>query len=307
MSSLKSITKKLPVSEMARYRMFLAWLHTTQQVARPTAGWRATPDFLIVGAQRSGTTTLYRLLAEHPAVRFPRLTKGVHWFDVEYHRSRSWYEAGFPLRSAIERATREQGERVVVGEAAPYYGFHPFAPQRIAEQLPEVKLVMILRDPVTRAWSQFHHERARGWEPLADFGAALDAEEHRLAGAEEVLAGRPGHHLAHQHQSYVARGRYAEQVQRLWDAVGRDRVLVLYTEELERDPGPVLDALHDFLGISRRQVEPGRHNPRTKGSLPDELADRIRAATAESDAWLADNLPTPPPWLVPAAAPSEAR
>jgi hypothetical protein len=103
--------KKLPVSDMTRYRMFLAWLHTTQQVARPTAGWRATPDFLIVGAQRSGTTTLYRLLADHPAVRFPRLTKGVHWFDVDYHRSRSWYEAGFPLRSSIESATRELGER----------------------------------------------------------------------------------------------------------------------------------------------------------------------------------------------------
>jgi hypothetical protein len=83
--------------------------------------------------------------------------------------------------------------------------------------------------------------------------------------------------------------------------VGRERVLVLYTEELERDPGPTLDALHDFLGISRRQVEPGRWNPRSTGSIPDAQADLIRAATAASDAWLAANLPTPPPWLVPAS------
>jgi hypothetical protein len=290
---------------MARYRLFLAWLHTTQQVARPTAPWRATPDFLIVGAQRSGTTTLYRLLADHPAVRFPRLTKGVHWFDVDYHRPRSWYGAGFPRRSSIERATRDLGEGVVVGEAAPYYGFHPFVPGRIAEELPEVRLVMILRDPVTRAWSQFHHERARGFEPLADFGAALDAEETRLAGAEEVLAGRPGRHLAHQHQSYVARGRYDEQIRRLWAAVGRERVLVLYTAALERDPGPTLDSLHDFLGISRRQVEPGRWNPRSQGTVPSEHVARIRAATAASDAWLAAELPTPPPWLVPAAVAAE--
>jgi hypothetical protein len=303
MTSLKQLTKKLPLGEMARYRMFLAYLHASQQLARPTAPWRATPDFLVVGAQRSGTTTLYKLLAAHPAVRFPRLTKSVHWFDVAYHRSPNWYRAGFPLRSSIEQASRETGARVVVGEAAPYYGFHPFAPGRIAEQLPEVRLVMILRDPVTRAWSQFHHERARGWEPLSDFGAAIEAEEARLAGAEEVLAGRPGHHHAHQHQSYVARGRYDEQIRRLWDAVGRDRVLVLYTEDLERDPGPTLDALHDFLGVARRQVEPGRHNPRSQGAIPAEHAATIRAATAASDAWLAANLPTPPPWLdVPAVA-----
>lgn len=286
----------LPVSEMARYRMFLTYLHTTQQAARPTAPWRALPDFLIVGAQRSGTTTLYRLLADHPSVRFPRLTKGVHWFDVDYHRSRSWYQSAFPLQAELEQAARATGEPVVVGEAAPYYGFHPFVPARIAEELPEAKLVMILRDPVTRAWSQFHHERARGFEPFADFGAALAHEELRLAGAERVLAGRPGLHLAHQHQSYVARGRYAEQIQRLWAAVGRERVLVLYTEHLERDPGPTLDALHDFLGIARRSVEPGRWNPRTKGSLPAEHVATIREATAESDAWLRANLPEPPPW-----------
>jgi len=283
---------------MGRYRAFLAGLRVVQYAVRPTARWRATPDFLIVGAQRSGTTTLYRALEPHPAVEFPRFTKGVHWFDVEYHRPPAWYRSNFALRATLDRRARAAGEPVVVGEAAPYYAFHPFVPGRIAERLPDAKLVMILRDPVTRAWSQFHHERARGWEPLDDFEAALEAEAARLDGAESVLAGRPGRHLAHQHQSYVARGRYAEQIERLWSAVGRDRTLVLYTDDLERDPGSTLDRLHDFLGVSRRPVEPGRWNPRTGGSLPSAAAaERIREATAESDAWLASELPTPPPWL----------
>ncbi len=290
------------LSDMARFRLFQATVRGRQVVSMPTAPWRSSPDFLVVGAQRSGTTTLYRSLAAHPQVRFPLMTKSVHWFDVQYQRSPAWYRAGFPLRSAVERDARRLGAPVVVGEAAPYYGFHPFVPARIADHLPEVRLVMILRDPVTRAWSQFHHERARGWEPLADFGAALDAEEVRLDRAEEVLAGRPGHHLAHQHQSYVARGRYAEQVQRLWAAVGRDRVLVLYTEDLERRPGPTFDVLHDFLGVGRRPVEPGRWNPRSAGTIPAEHAERIRALTARSDAWLAENLPAPPPWLAPVPA-----
>lgn len=287
---------RLHVPEMVRYRIFLAGVRAAQYAARPSAPWRRAPDFLVAGAQRSGTTTLYRLLAQHPAVRFPRFTKGVHWFDVEYHRSAAWYRSNFPLEREIDRVSAEAGEQVVVGEAAPYYGFHPFVPGRIAESLPDARLVMILRDPVTRAWSQFHHERARGYEPLADFAAALEAEPARLDGAEQVLAGRPGRHLAHQHQSYVARGRYDEQIRRLWEAVGRDRVLVLYTEDLERDPGPACDRLHDFLGLSRREVAPGRWNPRSQGDVPQEAADRIRTATAASDAWLRAEMSTPPPW-----------
>ncbi|HYI61153.1 MAG TPA: sulfotransferase [Acidimicrobiales bacterium] len=284
------------LTEAQRYRAFLATLRAAQWAARPTARWRVTPDFLIVGAQRAGTTTLYRLLRDHPAVRFPRLTKGVHWFDVEYHRRPEWYRSNFALQRTVDGQAAAAGEPVRVGEAAPYYGFHPFAPGRIAEQLPDVRLVMVLRDPVTRAWSQFHHERARGWEPLADFEAALEAEPGRLEGAEVTLARRPGHHLAHQHNSYVARGRYREQVERLWAAVGRDRVLVLYTDDLEQDPGSTVDRLHDFLGLSRRPVTPGRWNPRSQGDIPAAAVERIRAASAESDAWLRAEMPTPPPW-----------
>lgn len=284
--------------EMVRYRLFLASLRAAQHAARPTARWRVEPDFLIVGAQRAGTTTLYRLLADHPAVRFPRLTKGVHWFDVESHRSEGWYRSNFPLRAAVGRQAAEVGEEVKVGEAAPYYGFHPDVPDRIGHALPQARLVMILRDPVTRAWSQFHHERARGFEPLADFGAALEAEPARLAGAEAVLAHRPGRHPAHQHLSYIARGRYDEQIRRLWAAVGRDRVLVLYTEDLERHPVPTLDRLHDFLGLSRRQISPGHWNPRSVGLVPPAAAATIRAATIASDAWLRAEMATPPPWTV---------
>jgi hypothetical protein len=185
---------------------------------------------------------------------------------------------------------------VVVGEACPYYMFHPAVPGRIAEHLPDVKLVAILRDPVSRAWSAYHHEFRRGFETLS-FEAALDAEEERLAGAEEVLTSGPTRHLSHQHHGYVARGRYAEQIERLWKCVGRDRCLVLYTADLERDPSAVMERVHTFLGIPPRPTpSTDRWNKQETRRLPPPIETRLRDAFEASDRWLSEHLEEPPPW-----------
>lgn len=275
----------------ARRAAWRATVALRTAAAMTTSEWRPLPDFLVVGAQRCGTTSLFHYLVQHPAIAGPRLAKGVHWFDTAYDRSERWYRAHFPTRRQRERA----GVRAV-GEASPYYLFHPYVAERIAARLPDVRVVAILRDPVERARSHHGHEVARGFESLP-LEAALDAEPARLAGADHALAAPSGRHRFHQHHGYVARGRYAEQLERLHATVGREHVLVVFTEDLDRRPQEVIAAVHRFLGVPERDVEAAhRWNVREKPPLPAHLEARLRAQFADADARLAVLLGRDLPW-----------
>ena len=206
---------------------------------RPTARLRATPDFLIVGAQRAGTTSLYRYLAEHPAVA-PPVRKEIQYFSLHHDRGDGWYRAHFPLAG--------RGRKTF--EATPYYLFHPVAPERAATTVPQVKVIALLRDPVSRAFSQWQHNAARGLEHLG-FEAALDAETERLAGEEERLVNESGYHSdRHRLWSYAARGCYADQLERWLAHYPRERVLVLRSEDLYNRPGATYGRALEFLGLS---------------------------------------------------------
>ena len=241
--------------------------------AKATSGLRLLPDFVIVGAQRAGTTSLYKYLAEHPDVGRVRLGKGVHYFDTNFDQSMRWYRAHFPVDpDKVPLRRRPQH----VGEGAPYYMFHPECPRRIEEALPGVKVIAILRDPVERAHSQWVHETARGFETL-DFQDALDAEDERLAGEALTLTEPDAVSFSHQHHSYVARGMYAPQVRRLWDVFGEDRVLVMSSNELFTQPAAAYARTLAFLGLCPHEASYEVHNARSYS--------KIEPAT---ESWLAD-------------------
>ena len=149
---------------------------------RLTAHRRMLPSFLICGGQRCGTTSLYRALATHPAVIKAVLHKGVHYFDVAYERGLRWYQGHFPLQRHADRVAAETGVAAQTFESSPYYMYHPHAMARIAEDLPDVKIVVLVRDPVERAYSQHAHEVARGFETERDFLRARALEPARLRG-----------------------------------------------------------------------------------------------------------------------------
>lgn len=217
--------------------------------ARPTASLRVLPDYLIVGAQRSGTTSLQRALMEHPNIQSARMMKGVHYFDTAYEKRLGWYQAHFPTRALAAWVEYRTDDPLRVGEASPYYMFHPLAPERIHRDLPEVKLIAMLRDPVERTISHHKHEVRRGNEPF-DLEEALAQESARLEGEEERIRTEPGYNsFNHQTYSYVARSMYDHQIARLMSLFGGERVLVVPSEAYFADPRRVYEDVLEFLDV----------------------------------------------------------
>ncbi len=213
-----------------------------------TASLRVLPDFLVIGTQKGGTSSLYQYLIQHPDVA-PALKKEVHFFSWEYGRGEPWYRAHFPLRA--HRRVREAvtRRRVLTGEATPYYLFHPHAAERVGALLPAARLIVLLRNPVDRAVSSYLHQVRLGREPLS-LREALAAEEGRLAGEVERLAREPLYNSpAHRHHSYLSRGLYADQLAAWFTVFPREQFLILRSEDFFADTPAVFAQTLEFLGL----------------------------------------------------------
>lgn len=214
---------------------------TLSTPVQPQPGQRviSAPDFVIIGAQRGGTTSLFAYLSAHRRVA-PASIKEVHYLTDNFERGRDWYLGHFPATLPPETIT---------GEATPYALLHPLAPTRLRQTAPNAKLIVLLRNPVERAHSHYSLERARGDEPL-DFAAALEAEAARLAGEELRLGADTGYRsFAHKHYSYRARSDYAPQLERWFAAFPRHQFLILRSEELFARPAASFARVATFLKI----------------------------------------------------------
>ena len=247
-----------------------------------TAPLRGMPSVLLIGAQRSGSTSLFNYLAQHPDVRVP-LGKEIHYFDLHYARGLTWYQGRFPYR-------RRLGAARLTLDASPYYLLHPLAPQRAAELLPEVKLIALLRHPVERAVSHYQHEVRGGRESLS-LPDALEAEAERTAGEEERVAREPGYYsYAHHRYTYQRRGIYLDQLQRWVRQYDRSQLLIMQSERLFRDPVGATADVHRFLGLRPHRLE--HYQPFLHGgydrSLPPDLRQRLTAYFAPHNRALFD-------------------
>ena len=263
-------------------------------VGRATAGARMLPSVLIVGAQRCGTTSMVKALGQHHDV-LTLWHKGVHYFDVNYDRGPVWYRAHFPLHRPGRTA---EASRAVTLESSPYYMFHPLAPGRIAQDLPGVRVLVLVRDPVERAFSAHAHETARGFESLP-FSEALAAEPDRLRGEVERMLEDPSYQSRDlQHHAYLARGRYAEQLERLARHLGREHIHAVDSHDFFSRPAEVFAGVTDFLGLPRQDdIAFDRHNAARRPSpLPDSLRDELDTYFRPHDERLAGWLGTTPSW-----------
>jgi hypothetical protein len=210
---------------------------------------RLLPDFVIIGAAKGGTTSLYRWLSEHPFVA-PASQKEVHYFDYNSYRGLDWYRRHFPLQRQRAEFAAEHGRPFITGEASPSYMSHDWAPQRLARALPRAKLLATLRNPVDRAYSQFQMTRREEEEPLESFIEAVDAEEARLAPElARTSVDRRYNSWPIGCWSYLLRSRYADQLERWLKLFPREQLHVLTLEQLASDPQHAMDRVHAFLGL----------------------------------------------------------
>ncbi len=214
------------------------------QYRQATSRVRSFPHFILIGAQKSGTSSLFRYLAQHPQI-LRSFTKEVHYFDGglnarldTYQQGQEWYRAHFPMRATLR-------QRRIAGEASPFYIFHPLVAERIASLLPEVKLIAVLRNPTERAISHYFHTKRKGHEPLS-IGEALREEEERL---KPVLQQGDWKNPALRRFSYKSRGHYEEQLKRYFRWFSRKQLLILSSEELFGEPEETLLRIFQFLGV----------------------------------------------------------
>ncbi len=232
---------------------------------RVTACLRPLPNFLVIGAQKAGTTSLFHYICQHPQV-FENKAKELHFFDQHYRHGTNWYRSHFPLAGRLMSGR-------CLGEATPYYLCHPHAPSRIFNLLPRVKIIAILRDPVERAISHYFHEKKKGREDLPIL-EALEKEEERCGEEWQRILDDPTYvSRTHQSFSYKQRGIYLEQLQRYWNFFPQQQILVLESSKLFTDPHAVLHQVFQFLEINPNVTIPDvtvqNANSRKKAVFPE--------------------------------------
>lgn len=260
-----TVARSLWVSGKPALGKLRHFAHELHSLALPLRRNRkhALPDAVIIGAQRCGTTSLYHCISQHPRVIRPS-KKEVHYFDINYHRDLAWYQMHF-----------QHNHGKLNFEASPYYIFHPKAPERVAAALPDTKVIVILRDPVARAYSHYWHERRLGNEKLS-FAEAIDAEGERLAGESTRLAEEDGYYsYNHHHFSYVSRGCYDMQLKRWLRFFPRPQFLFIESESFFEDPGREMARVTRFLklpplGDTMRMVK------ENAGTYPEDIAPALR-------------------------------
>jgi Sulfotransferase domain len=199
-------------------------------------------SFVVAGTQKGGTQSLDRYLRAHPELCLPplgpvgtRLTGEVHFFDNDARFAKE------PVDYAHYHAKfRPRPPQRLLGEVTPVYLYWPTAAERMVRYNAALKIIVSLRNPITRAFSHWNMTRDDGQEPLA-FLEALRAEAERTNSLPLQRARR---------FAYVARGRYAEQLQRLWQHFPPTQTMIFRSEELQRDPRAVLARIATFLGLA---------------------------------------------------------
>ena len=204
------------------------------------------PDFLIIGAQKAGTTSLYHYLAQHPRIQPPIFRKEINYFEKRYYRrSLKWYQSQF------SSSTPE----LMNFEASTNYLFYPWAAKRVFDTLPNSKIIILLREPKQRALSQYKHQ-IRSKEEQYGFTEALEREFNIMDEEyEKILANPKYFSKSFRNYSYLKRGLYCEQIKNWLQYFKLENLFISSSESFFKDPNKICNKIFCFLEIERFPVD----------------------------------------------------
>lgn len=276
----------------------------TRSYAQLTAANRPAPDYLITGTKRGGTTSLFNYLLMHPGVMglFPQVRekKSTDYFFKELERGDTWYRSHFQTEAYRKLKGSQLGYRPISGEASPYYMWDPRIATRIKASAPQVKSIILLRNPVERAWSHYQERVQNGVEPL-DFVTALHLEDERMSSEYAAIEdGSEEYSEAFDFYAYRERGNYLPQLKNWFAKFDLDQVLVMRSEDMYQDVQGAVDQVCDFLEIPRHELPTKRtFNARKKSTpMPSEARDYLTNYFADRNAELFDYLQVEPFWKI---------
>ena len=235
-----------------------------------TAAFRKLPDFIIIGAMKSGTSTLFSWLRQHPQI-IGSHKKEVHFFDRHYLQGERGYRAHFPYSFSVRHGS-------ITGEASPFYLLCPPVAARIQALIPDVRLIALLRNPVDRAISHYFHSTRSGKESLPIL-EALAAEEQRTRDAwNRALQGDCTFDRQLTWFSYQRRGLYLEQLRHYWKVFSKENIYIESTDRLLSNPEATLSGIFSFLGVVPGFKVPSTRNRNVgtnKSRVPAEVYDYL--------------------------------
>lgn len=216
-----------------------------------TSPLRRFPNFIIIGSAKSGTSSLYDYIVQHPEIdilpnykrRLPK-EKEIYFFDENFSLGKFWYKSNFSFTFLKKQ----------MGEANPNYLYHPSVPNRIQKTIPNCKFIVILRNPVDRAYSDYQMKVKNKLEKLT-FEEAIRDEDKRIKGEFERIIEKQEFSFNFTAYSYLNRGKYAEQLERWFKKFSRKQFHILSTDDLKKNSNHVLNEIFEFLGLDRQKID----------------------------------------------------
>ena len=246
------------------------WNSIKRNTAGITGPFRVLPDFIIIGSMKCGTTSLYYDICEHPCASAAARDE-IGFFDSNFHLGLNWYRSMFPTKGQIEDIKHKEGV-AITGEDTPFYFWNPIAAKRIQKILPNIKLIIILRNPIDRAYSEYQDLVSRE-SNSPSFETFIENEINTRK--KGIIITEENFEIFNQNDSYLLKGIYIDQL-KIWAGLfPKEQIFTLSTESLNSDPTASMESVFQYLNLPDYKIKKPQHQKQKKYAPMDSQTRKL--------------------------------